>query len=64
MLTLIACTPILAGWLGVWAARYLTGRRRRVRAARWARLAVFLSDLDADLDRAWAAEQERIRRYR
>jgi hypothetical protein len=64
LLTLIVFTPILAGWLGVWLPRYLATRRSRVRALQWARLAIFMSDVDADLDRTWAAEQERIRRYR
>ena len=64
VLTVIACLPIVGGWLGVYAGRYLTARRRRVHAEQWAQLSAFLSDLDADLDLAWAAEQERIRRYR
>jgi hypothetical protein len=64
VLTVIACLPILAGWLGVYAGRYVTARRRQVHAEQWARLAASLSDLDAELDLAWAAEQERIRRYR
>ncbi len=64
VLTVIACTPVLAGWLGVYAGRYLTSRRRRVHAQQWAQMSAFLSDLDADLDLAWAAEQERIRRHR
>ena len=64
VLTVIACTPIAAGWLGAYAGRHLTSRRRRVHAEQWAQLSVFLSDLDADLDVTWSAEQERIRRYR
>lgn len=64
VLTVIACAPILTGWLGVYAGRYLNRRRGRVHAEQWAQLSVFLSDLDADLDLTWEAEQERIRRYR
>ncbi len=64
VLTVIACIPIVAGWLGVYAVRYLTSRRRRVHAEQWAQLSASLSDLNADLDLVWAAEQERIRRYR
>ncbi len=71
MLTAIACAPILAGWLAVHAHRYLSGRReclsgRRERRenAEWAQLATGLAELDADLDRTWTAEQERMRRYR
>jgi hypothetical protein len=62
VLTAIACTPIVAGWLGVCVSRYLPGRRR-VHARQWTRIAAGLSELDAELDRAWAEEQERIRRY-
>ena len=67
LLTLIACSPILVGWLAICACRTWTrGRRRRQQArsrAQWARLTAGLSDLDAHLDHAWAAERERIRRY-
>jgi hypothetical protein len=62
--TVIACIPIVVGWLAVRACHYRLDRRRRVEAERWARLAAALSELDADLDRTWAAEQERIRRLR
>jgi hypothetical protein len=61
--TVIACTPIVAGWLAVCVCRYLADRRRRVEAEQWARLTAALSELDANLDRSWAAEQERIRRH-
>jgi hypothetical protein len=64
VLTAIACAPILAGWLAVHAHRYLSGRRERRENAEWAQLAAGLAELDADLDRTWAAEQERMRRYR
>jgi hypothetical protein len=66
-LTLIACTPLVGGWIAVTLCHYrLAARRRRERAA-WARLAERVSglpELDADLDRAWGDEQEWIRRYR
>jgi hypothetical protein len=68
LLTLIACSPIMAGWLAIYGCRFwAVGRQRRQEARRqaeWARLTARLSELDAHLDRAWAAEQERIRRYR
>jgi hypothetical protein len=64
VLTMIACTPILAGWLGVCVCQYRSARRRRLDEAQWAGLASGLAELDAELDRAWAEEQERIRRYR
>ena len=64
MLTAIACAPILAGWLAVHAHRYLSGRREQRENAEWAQLAAGLAELDADLDRTWTAEQERMRRYR
>lgn len=62
--TVIACTPIVVGWLAVCVCQYLSDRRRRRDAARWAQLAAALSELDADLDRSWAVEQERMRRHR
>jgi hypothetical protein len=61
--TAIACTPIVAGWLAVCVCQYRSDRRRRIGAEQWARLTAALSELDADLDRTWAAEQERIRRH-
>jgi hypothetical protein len=61
--TAIACTPIAVGWLAVRVCQYLSDRRRRAETEQWARLTAALSELDADLDRAWAAEAERIRRY-
>jgi hypothetical protein len=67
LLTLIACSPILLGWLAVYACRtWVKDRGRRQQAtsrAQWDRLAARHSDLDAQLDRAWAAERERIQRY-
>ena len=63
MLTAIACAPILLGWLVVYAYRYLSGRRERRECAQWAQLTAALADLDAELDRTWAVEEERIRRY-
>jgi hypothetical protein len=62
VLTLIACAPIVAGWVAVCVCQYLYDRRRRLNAAQWARLAPSLAELDAELDRGWAAERERIRR--
>jgi hypothetical protein len=63
VLTVVACTPILAGWLAVCLFQCLAVRRRRRQDAEWTRLAAALSDLDAELDHTWAAEQERMRRY-
>ena len=63
VVTVVACTPILAGWLAVCVFRYLAVRRRRRQDAEWTGLAAALSDLDTELDRTWAAEQERTRRY-
>jgi len=44
--------------------RRFSGLRRGncLHAAQWARLSAGLTGLDANLDRTWAAEQERIRR--
>jgi hypothetical protein len=53
----------VAGWLAVCVCQYLSDRRRRIDAEQWARVTAALSELDADLDRTWAAEQERIRRH-
>lgn len=64
VLTVIACSPIVIAWLAVCVYHCLAVRRRRRQHAEWARLAVSLADLDADLDRAWTAEKERIWRYR
>jgi hypothetical protein len=61
--TAIACAPIVVGWVAVCVCRYWSDLRRRAEAEQWARLAAALSELDADLDHAWAAEQDRIRRY-
>ena len=67
LLTLSACSPIVVGWLVICACRAWTSSRRRRQQARhqaqWARLTAGLSDLDDHLDRACAAERERIRRY-
>jgi hypothetical protein len=63
VLTVIACSPILAGWAAVCVFQYLSLRRRRRQRAQWARLAATLTGLDAELDQIWAAEQERIRRH-
>jgi hypothetical protein len=63
VLTVVACTPILAGWLAVRVFHCLAVRRRRRQDAEWTALAAALSDLDTELDRTWAAERERIRRY-
>lgn len=68
LLTVIACSPILVGWLAAYACRlWARGRRRRQQASRqaqWTGIAQGLSDLDADLDATWTTEKERIRRYR
>ena len=61
--TVVACTLIVAGWLAACVCQYRYDRRRRLNAAGWARLAASLTELDAELDRTWTAEQERIRRY-
>lgn len=63
VLTAIACTPIVAGWLAVGVCQFLSVRRRRLHGRQWALLAAGLSELDAELDRTWTEEQERIRRY-
>jgi hypothetical protein len=67
MLNVIVCAPILIGWLAVcgpwWRARDLATRRPPRAEAAWTRLEAGLSELDADLDRAWIAERERIRRH-
>jgi hypothetical protein len=67
LLTLIACSPIIIGWLAVYACRRWSGSSQRRQAARheaeWDRLTAGLSELDAHLDRAWIAERERIQRY-
>ncbi len=67
LLTVIACTPILGGWIAVTVCHYRLTARRRRECAEWARLAAGVSgltELDAVLDRAWGDEQEWIRRYR
>jgi hypothetical protein len=65
--SVIVCTPVLAGWLALcgplYLSRYRSWRRWRRERAEWARLTAGEPELDADLDRAWAAEHERIRRY-
>jgi hypothetical protein len=67
VLILIACTPVLAGWVAVTVVHRRAQARSGRERAEWVRLAEGVSDLtelDADLDRAWGNEQERIRRYR
>jgi hypothetical protein len=66
-LTLIACAPVLGGWVTVTVCHYRSAARHRRERAEWARLAEGVSglaELDACLDRAWGDEQERIRRHR
>jgi len=67
MLNVIVCAPILIAWLAVcgpwYLSRHLASRRRRREQAAWTRVEAGLSELDADLDRAWVAEHERIRRH-
>ena len=67
MLTVIVCAPVLIAWLVVcgpgYLSRRLASRRRRREQAAWTRIEAGLSELDADLDRAWIAEYERIRRH-
>lgn len=66
MLNVIVCAPVLIAWLAVcgpwYLSRRLASRRRRQEQAAWTRVEAGLSELDADLDRAWIAEHERIRR--
>ena len=66
MMNVIVCAPILVArtaLCGAWyLPRYLAGRRHRRERADWARLRAGLPELDADLDRTWTAERERIRR--
>ena len=66
MLLLIACAPVFIAWLAVcgpwYLSRYLAWRRRRRQQAAWSRLESELSGLDAELDRAWSAERDRINR--
>jgi hypothetical protein len=57
MLNVIVCTPILAVWLAVSGACHLSRRRARYQRDEWERLRPALSELDADLDRTWAAGQ-------
>ncbi len=66
-LNVIVSSPILGAWLAMRGTRYLSlrrGRRGRREQAEWERVRAGLSALDADLDRAWAKERERVRRYR
>lgn len=67
LLSVIVCAPVLVGWLALCGPLYLyrhqLRRRQRRERAEWARLVAGEPDLDADLDRTWAAEHERIRRY-
>ena len=66
VLNVIVCAPILIAWMAVcgpwYLTRHLANRRRRRERAAWTRVAEGLSELDAQLVRAWDAEGERIRR--
>lgn len=66
MLTVIVGAPVLVAWLAVCAPWYLSRHRARRRLLRdesnWGRVSAGLSDVDADLDRAWDTERDRIRR--
>ena len=64
MPNVIMCATMLAAVVAVSVIWYLSHRRLRRQHAEWERLRAALSELDTDLDRLWAAEQERIRRYR
>ena len=64
---LIAWVLFVGAWTAVTVGHYRVTARRKRERAQWARLAQSvpgLTELDADLDRAWGDEQERIRRYR
>ena len=63
-LNVIVSAPILGAWLALRGTRYLARLRVRREQAEWERVRDGLSALDADLDRAWAKERERVRRYR
>jgi hypothetical protein len=67
IVNVIVCAPVIIGWLAVcgpwYVARCLARRRRRRAEAAWTRMEAGLSVLDADLDRTWIAERERIRRH-
>jgi hypothetical protein len=61
MWELIACAPILIGWLvlcGPWyLSRHLARRRRRRELMAWIRLSPGLTELDAHLERTWTQSQ-------
>jgi hypothetical protein len=63
MLEVLICAPILIAWLllcGRWyLSRHLARRRRRRELVAWMRMSPGISELDADLDRTWTANQER-----
>ncbi len=63
-LNVIVSAPILGAWVALRGSRYLSRLRVRREQAEWERVRAALSALDADLDRAWAKEPERVRRYR
>jgi hypothetical protein len=63
MLNVIMGVLIVAAWLAVGGTSYRSRRRALRQQAEWERLRASLSWLDAELDRTWAEEQERIRRH-
>jgi hypothetical protein len=62
-LNLALCAAFGAGWAAVGWYCWRCARRRARQHAEWAGAAAGLRDLDAELDRVWAAELRRIWGY-
>ncbi len=62
MLNVILFAAVVACWSALGWYSFLSERRRSRQQAEWTRAAAAMSGLDAELDRVWAAENERIKR--
>lgn len=64
LLSAVLIVAVVAGWIAVGGYLYRAMRRRRRRDAEWDAIVVHLRDLEADLERVWLNELDRIWPYR
>lgn len=64
LLSAVLIVAVVAGWIAVGGYWYRAVRRRRRRDAEWDTIVANLRDLEADLERVWLSELDRIWPYR